>query len=132
LREVRPDERDESGSAVVEFALLLPILLLVLLGVVQIGVLANDRLLLAQAARAGARQAAVQEDEAAVREAAESAGAGLDPERLRLEVDRAGERGSPVTVSLSYEVPIAGVLAVWLLPATVTISTAATLRQEFG
>jgi Flp pilus assembly protein TadG len=132
LREVRPDERDESGSAVVEFALLLPILLLVLLGVVQIGVLANDRLLLAQAARAGAREAAVQEDEAAVREAAASAGAGLDPERLRLEVDRAGERGSPVTVSLSYDVPIAGVLAVWLLPSTVTISTAATSRQEFG
>jgi Flp pilus assembly protein TadG len=132
LREVRPDERDESGSAVVEFALLLPILLLVLLGVVQIGVLANDRLLLAQAARAGAREAAVQEDEVAVREAATSAGAGLDPERLRLEVDRAGERGSPVTVSLSYDVPIAGVLAVWLLPSTVTISTAATSRQEFG
>ena len=116
----------------VEFALLLPILLLVLLGVVQIGVLANDRLLLAQAARAGAREAAVQEDEAAVREAATSAGAGLDPERLRLEVDRGGERGSPVTVSLSYDVLIAGVLAVWLLPATVTISTAATSRQEFG
>jgi Flp pilus assembly protein TadG len=129
---VRPDERSESGSAVVEFALLLPILLLVLLAVVQIGVLANDRLLLAQAARAGAREAAVQEDEVAVREAATSAATGLDPERLRLEVGRAGARGSPVTVSLSYDVPIVGVLAGWLLPATVTISTNATARQEFG
>jgi TadE-like protein len=129
---VRPDERGESGSAVVEFALLLPILLLVLLAVVQIGVLANDRLLLAQAARAGAREAAVQQDDVAIREAATSAGAGLDPERLQLEVDRGDGRGSPVIVSLSYDVPIAGVLAVWLLPTTVTISSAATARQEFG
>jgi Flp pilus assembly protein TadG len=132
LREVRPDERGESGSAVVEFALLLPVLLLVLLAVVQIGVLANDRLLLAQAARAGVREAAVQEDDEAVREAATSAGAGLDPERLRLEVSRAGARGSSVTVALSYDVPIVAVLAGWLLPATVTISTEATARQEFG
>jgi Flp pilus assembly protein TadG len=129
---VPPDARDESGSAVVEFALLLPVLLLLLLAVVQVGVLASDRLLLAQAARAGAREAAIQEFDEAVREAATSAGAGLDPERLRLEVSRAGSRGSPVTVSLSYDVPIVGVLAGWLLPATVTISTAATARQEFG
>jgi Flp pilus assembly protein TadG len=132
LREVHPDEHGESGSAVVEFALLLPILLLVLLALVQVGVLTNDRLLLAQAARAGAREAAVQEDEVAVREAATAAGAGLDPERLRLEVARTGARGSPVSVSLSYDVPIAGVLAGWLLPVTVTISTNATARQEFG
>jgi Flp pilus assembly protein TadG len=129
---VRPDARGESGSAVVEFALLLPILLLLLLAVVQVGVLASDRLLLAQAARAGAREAAIQESDVAVREAAASAGAGLDSERLRLEVARTGSRGSPVTVSLSYDVPIVGLLAGWLLPATVTISTAATARQEFG
>lgn len=127
-----PDPRGESGSAVVEFALLLPILLLLLLAVVQVGVLASDRLLLAQAARAGAREAAIQESDEGVREAATKAGAGLDPERLRLEVTRTGSRGSPVTVSLSYDVRIVGVLAGWLLPATVTISTAATARQEFG
>ncbi|MEX2407363.1 MAG: TadE/TadG family type IV pilus assembly protein [Actinomycetota bacterium] len=127
-----PDPRGESGSAVVEFALLLPILLLLLLAVVQVGVLASDRLLLAQAARAGAREAAIQESDEGVREAATKAGAGLDPERLRLEVTRTGSRGSPVTVSLSYDVRIVGVLAGWLLPATVTFSTAATARQEFG
>lgn len=38
-----------------EFALLLPILLILLLAVVQVCVLARDRLLLAQASRAGAR-----------------------------------------------------------------------------
>lgn len=45
----------ERGSAIIEFALLLPILLLVLLAVVQVGVLASDQLVITQAARAGAR-----------------------------------------------------------------------------
>jgi hypothetical protein len=46
----------ERGSAVIEFALLLPILLLMLLAVVQVGVLASDQLVITQAARAGARE----------------------------------------------------------------------------
>jgi Flp pilus assembly protein TadG len=117
---------------VVEFALLLPVLLILLLALVQVGVLARDRLLLAQAARVGAREAAIQESEPAIRDAAVAAGAGLDPARLRLEIERTGERGDPVTVSLGYEVPVAGVLAGWLLPATVTLTTSATARQEFG
>jgi Flp pilus assembly protein TadG len=48
-------EQGERGSSVVEFALLLPILLLVLLALVQVGVLARDSLVLTQASRAGAR-----------------------------------------------------------------------------
>ena len=122
----------ERGSAVVEFALLLPILLLVLLAFVQVGVLARDRLLLAQASRAGAREAAITDSDSSVLEAATLAGAGLDPARLRLAVERTGARGSPVTVSIAYDVPVAGVLAGWLLPSIVTLDVTATARQEFG
>jgi Flp pilus assembly protein TadG len=123
---------DERGSAVVEFALLLPLLLLMLLALVQIGVLARDRLLVAHAARAGAREAAIQESEAAVRGAATAAAAGLDPARLDVDVQRAGGRGDPVSVAISYEAPVAAVLAGWLLPPSVTLATSATARQEFG
>jgi Flp pilus assembly protein TadG len=130
---VRTDRAEtERGSAVVEFALLLPILLVMLLALVQVGVLARDRLLLAQAVRAGAREAAIQESDAAVRDAAIAAGAGLDPARLAVQVERQGGRGDPVSVVLIYDVHVAGVLAGWLLPATVTLTTTATARQEFG
>jgi Flp pilus assembly protein TadG len=122
----------ERGSAVVEFALLLPILLVLLLAFVQVGVLARDRLLLAQASRAGAREAAITDAEDAILEAAVRAAPGLDPARLRLAVDRAGERGSPVTVGIVYDVPVAAVLAGWLMPSTVTLDASATARQEFG
>jgi len=117
---------------VVEFALLMPILLLLLIALVQVGVLARDRLLLAQALRAGAREAAITDSESAVLEAATLAGAGLDPGRLQLAIERTGVRGSPVTVSIAYDVPVAGVLAGWLLPSIVTLDASATARQEFG
>jgi Flp pilus assembly protein TadG len=52
---VPADRMRERGSAAVEFALLLPILLLLLLAFVQVGVIARDSLVLTQASRAGAR-----------------------------------------------------------------------------
>jgi Flp pilus assembly protein TadG len=117
---------------VVEFALVLPILLLLILAVAQVGVLARDRLLLAQASRAGAREAAITDSEPAVVDAATRAAPGLDPARLQLTIQRTGVRGAPVTVSVSYDVPVAAVLAGWLLPSVVTLDAASTTRQEFG
>jgi len=65
----RPD-RSQTGSAVVEFALVLPLVLIVALSLVQVGLLVRDRLLIEAAARAGARVAALEADVAAVRAAA--------------------------------------------------------------
>ncbi len=122
----------DEGSATVEFALLLPILLLVLLALVQVGVIARDQLVLTQAARAGARAAAVQPDEADVRAATLAAAPGLDPARLGIDVLRTGTRGTPVTVAVRYDVDVAGPLAGWLLPAALTLHSSATMRQEFA
>lgn len=124
--------RRERGSVAVEFALLLPILLLVLLALVQVGALARDQLVLTQASRAGAREAAVTSSVEAVYEAVRSAAVGLDPERVVIEVAWSGQRGSPVTVSLAYEAPVASPLAGWLLPSSVTLASSATMRQEFA
>lgn len=46
---------NERGTAAVEFALVLPLLLMLTLALVQVGLLARDRLLVEAAARAGAR-----------------------------------------------------------------------------
>ena len=53
----RPDIfRSERGTAAVEFALVLPLVLVVALALVQTGLLVRDRLLVEAAARAGARK----------------------------------------------------------------------------
>jgi Flp pilus assembly protein TadG len=51
--------KDERGQTMTEFALVLPILLVLLLGIVQFGVAFNNYVSLTDAVRAGARVAAV-------------------------------------------------------------------------
>jgi len=124
--------RKDDGSAVVELALLLPILFLMLLAAVQVWVLARDQLLLTQAARAGAREAAVTLDESRIREVALGSAPGLEPTRLDLGIAREGSQGSVVTVAVAYRAVVAAPLAGWLLPATVDMTASASMRQEVG
>ena len=126
------DRAHERGSAAVEFALLLPILLLLLLALVQVGVIARDSLVLTQASRAGAREAAVQGSRDAVEEAVRAAAVGLDPARVDVDATWSGARGAPVTVEVTYDAPVASLLAGWLLPESVSLRASATMRQEFA
>ena len=132
----RPRRRDASsgelGSAVVEFALVLPLVLVVVLGLVQVGLVVRDRLLLEAAARAGARAAAHQPDPDAAKSAALAAAPGLDPALANVETSRAGSRGDPVTVRVTYDEPFRIPLIGWLIGTGVTMSAAGTERQEFG
>jgi Flp pilus assembly protein TadG len=132
VRRSRVPDRCECGSAVVEFALLLPIVLLVLLAVVQVGVLGRDRLVLEQAARAGARIVAVDASGAAVDDAVRAAASALDDERITVLIEREGSRGSAVTVTVGYDAETATLLEGWLVPSSVGLSATATMRQEFG
>ena len=121
----------QRGTATVEFALLLPLLLVMCLALVQVGLLARDRMLVEAVARAGAREAALQADESAIREAALAAGPGLDPDAVTVGITRAGSVGDPVTVEVSYAEPIRVPFVDWLFGDTVSMSTSATDRQEF-
>jgi hypothetical protein len=53
------DSTNESGQAMTEFAIVLPFFLVLLMGVIQFGIVWNDYVSLTDAARAGARRAAV-------------------------------------------------------------------------
>ncbi len=130
LREGRSGR--QRGSAVVEFALVLPLVLIVVLGLVQVGLVVRDRLLVESAARAGARAAALQDDPAAIAAAAVAAGAGLDAGLVQVETLRDGSRGDPVTVRITYDDPFRVPLVGWLVGSGVTMTASAVERQEFG
>jgi hypothetical protein len=103
-----------------------------LLAFVQVGVIARDSLVLTQASRAGAREAAVQGSSDAVQEAVRAAAVGLDPARIDVVATWSGARGAPVTVEVTYDAPVASLLGGWLLPESVSLRASATMRQEFA
>ena len=117
--------RRDRGQATVELALLLPVVVLLLLAVLQIGLLGRDVLLVTHASREAARAAAVDADPAAARRAA-IASSGLAPDRVQVRVTGRDGPGSRVRVIVSYRaptsVPIVGrLLGDRTLRATVTM-----------
>ena len=65
--------RNTKGQSLVEFALVLPILIALILGMVEFGWILNGQITLTSAAREGARAAVVQQSEANAVSAAQSA-----------------------------------------------------------
>ena len=112
--------------------MVLPLLLIVILALVQVGLVVRDRLVLADAARAGAREAAVTDDASRVRDAVDRAAAPLATDRISISIDREAGRGTPVTVALQYPDPPSIPEVAWLFPATIRLSASTTMRQEFG
>jgi Flp pilus assembly protein TadG len=124
--------KGERGTATAEFALVLPLVLLMALALVQVGLLVKDQIVVEEAARAGAREAAVTTDDAEARDAAIAAAVSLDTDQLEVTVDREGGVGSAVNVTVVYHAPIDIPLVSWLFPADVDVTGVATMRQEVG
>jgi len=69
--------KSESGQALVEFALILPIVVLLLFGIVEFGRIFHSYLVVTSSAREGARKAAVTQNIAAIEAVIASASASL-------------------------------------------------------
>ena len=123
-----PIGRGDRGQASVELALLLPVVVLLLLAVLQVGLLARDVVLVTHASREAVRSAATDADPAAARQAA-AASSGLDVDRLTVTVGNRGLPGGRVRVEVVYRattrVPLIGRLV-----GDRTIRSEATMRVE--
>jgi Flp pilus assembly protein TadG len=71
--------RSERGAAAVEFALVVPVLLLLVFGVIEFSRLYNEQISLTNAARSAARVMAIGNDQALARTAAVNAAPALNP-----------------------------------------------------
>jgi Flp pilus assembly protein TadG len=123
-------QRREEGQAATELALVLPLLVVLLLGVVQVTLVARDQILVVHAAREAARQAAVDARPQAVRAAAvRAATESLKADRIRAETSHIGGVNGMVTVRIAYVAPTGVPLLGPLLP-DVTLQARATMRRE--
>ena len=117
----------DRGSVAVEFALVLPLVLLALLAVVEVVVIARTQLEVAHAAREGAREAATTPD---VERAVDAARAALPPDvagSARVTVEREHHVGGTARVSISLRHPVAAAV---FGGVDVTVRSAAVMRVE--
>lgn len=120
--------REDGGQASVELALVLPLVMILLLAVAQLGLLVRDQILVVHAAREAAREAAVDPAADAPRRAA-VASSSLNGSRLTVTSTQRGAVGSRVRVEVAYRTSS----AVPLLGAAVgnlTLRASATMRVE--
>ncbi|QIA27137.1 pilus assembly protein [Thermaerobacter sp. PB12/4term] len=111
-------DRHQQGQSLVELAVLLPVLLLILMGVLDFGRYFYAGLTVRHAAREGARYGAVHPgDDAGIRQRVEAAATGLDAGHLVVQVDpQPAQRrvGEPLTVLVRYPfqfiTPLAGLV----------------------
>jgi Flp pilus assembly protein TadG len=120
--------RRDGGQATVELALVLPLVVGLLLAIIQAGVLARDQILVTHAAREAVRAAAVDDNPAAARRAAEQAGP-LAADRLDTDVAQRGEVGGRVRVVVRYRAPTR-IPLVGAFIGDVVLDARATMRVE--
>jgi len=105
---IRHQKHSDRGQAFVEFALILPVLLLIVLGIIQFGRYYNNNETITNATRAGARVAAVSRTASdpvgATIQAVKNSAPNLDQSQINVTVTPAPAwpQGSQVTVTATY------------------------------
>lgn len=127
----------DAGQALVEFALVLPVMLLMLFALVDFGRGFYSWLIVTNAAREGARVGATQKPLTDIQQRITDSAAGIDTSDLTITVTNVqGPRGQPIVVDLSYDftfvTPIGNILNLMsggTLNAP-TITSTASMRLE--
>ena len=136
-RRISTTLNNEKGESAVEFALLLPILVLLIFGIIQFGFIFFHYISITHAAREGARWAALEQPDSEVRLRVKNSAPGLMIADADIKIDPAGDRsgkiGEPVKVTVNYKtliiVPFVGE-AMGLATPYLQLSNTATQRIE--
>jgi Flp pilus assembly protein TadG len=124
----------EHGQALVEMALILPVLLLLLMGIVQFGIIFSGQIAVASAAREGARIAAVGADDVEIALVVQNALEGsVFLENIKTEILPAGVRvfSQKVTVQIEASTKIVAPFLNLLLGERYDHSSKSIMRVEF-
>lgn len=121
------------GQALVETALMLPILILILMGIVEFGRILNAYLIITNASREGARCAVVHSTDVEIQSAVNNLTSTLNQSDVTLTitpdfVNRTS--GSSVTVTVDYSINIITPLMRAIIPNPYPINSTTVMRAE--
>ena len=122
------------GQSLLETALVMPIMVLLVVGIIDFGILFNNYLIVSNASREGARKAAVGADNTAISASVLNAASTLDEAKLKLTIApiNLGDRisGSEVSVTLTYEHSIFTPIISSIIPNPIELTSISTMRME--
>lgn len=121
------------GQSLVETALVLPIILLLLTGIVDFGLLFNSYLVVSNASREGARSAAIGSTDAQIKATINNVASTLDTTRLTITIspDQAARvTGNSVSVTVAYGYSMITPVIAAIIPGPFQLKTSATMRCE--
>ncbi len=112
MRRLRARLADQRGAALVEFAVILPLLILLVFGTIEFGRAYNAKVTLTHAAREGVRELAITADfDAAAAVATDAASSTLDPAEITVTATVC-DPGNPVELTVAYpfdyDIPLLG------------------------
>lgn len=124
---------DRQGQALVEMALVLPILLLLFMGIFEFGRIMSAALIISDLARDGVRHGVVGYSDQSIRNLIEERCVWLEPERLVIEISPASgsrAKGDPLEVRVHYSLPLVAPFLPSLVPNPYPLESYCTMRVE--
>jgi Flp pilus assembly protein TadG len=122
------------GQALVETALVLPILLLILTGIIDFGFLFNNYLIVSNASREGVRSAVVGSSNSDITTVVNNFASTLDKTRLTITITpdllTGRTKGVAVTVTVVYKYNLITPIIGTIIPSPVNLTASTTMRCE--
>ncbi|KKM11911.1 hypothetical protein SY88_06665 [Clostridiales bacterium PH28_bin88] len=125
--------KEQRGQGLAELALLLPVLLLLVMGMMEFGRVSHAYLAVTNAAREGARAAAVGAPDAQIIDVVKASAGSLAGNSLEITIDpqeSSRQRGQPVRVAVRYGVAIISPVIQSVVPNPVWVTGETSMRVE--
>jgi len=131
---IKGRNRKNKGQSLVETALMLPVILLLLTGIIDFGLLFNNYLIVSNASREGARAAVTGSTDAQIDTVVDNAAVSLDPANLTVTITpnetEGRNTGDAVTVTVQYKYSMITPIIAAIVPGPINLNTSTTMRCE--
>lgn len=123
---------NQKGQSLVEFAIVLPLILLILLGIAQFGMMFNSYLTIQNATREGARVGIVGGTNNEINQSIISTSPNLKAENLTIHINPTQDRksGETLTVQIVYNYPLSVPIINNIFGKTIQLNAKTSMRIE--
>jgi len=123
--------RNEKGQSLVEFALVVPLVILILMAIIEFGFMFNAYITISNASREGARLGALGSNDTAVVTRVVDTSVALDPTKISVSITPANRsRGDMIRVQVNYDYVLITPIVSSILSPFIDLEAETVMRVE--